>query len=160
MIPGGKGSRYVGREGFSLLEVMAAVAVLSIALVALLQAQGRSLRTSHDIQLKSQAILLAREKMTELELRPGLDTGEDEGEFEDVPPFRWETIVVDRQDIPELPWLVFREITVKILWPGGVDEDGHLIDKVYAVTQFLTNSSGTPNADNLIPGGGDVEGGS
>ncbi|MCA9773979.1 MAG: prepilin-type N-terminal cleavage/methylation domain-containing protein, partial [Myxococcales bacterium] len=57
--------RFPGREGFSLLEVMVAVAVLAVALVALLQAQGRSLRISSDIQLKSQAVLLARERMTQ-----------------------------------------------------------------------------------------------
>lgn len=131
-----------GAEGFSLLEVMVAVAVLAVALVPLLQAQGRSLRVSSDIQLKSQAALLARERMTELELLEDLQPGEEEGEYEDIPPFRWQTVVVDRQDIPELPWLTFREVTVKILWPGGYDEDGKPFDKVFSVTQFLPQNSG------------------
>ncbi|MBZ0253345.1 MAG: prepilin-type N-terminal cleavage/methylation domain-containing protein, partial [Candidatus Methylomirabilis sp.] len=78
--PGRLGVAARGREGFTLLEVMAAVAVLAIALVALLEAQARSIRASHDIQLKTQAVLLAQEKMTQMELRQSegdLPTGED-----------------------------------------------------------------------------------
>ncbi|MCA9773978.1 MAG: hypothetical protein KC466_16280, partial [Myxococcales bacterium] len=76
------------------------------------------------------------------ELTEDLQPGEDEGTYEDIPPFRWQTVIVDRQDIPELPWLVFREITVKILWPGGYDEDGKPFDKVFAVTQFSPINNG------------------
>lgn len=133
-----------GREGFTLLEVMAAVAVLAIALVALLEAQARSIRASHDIQLKTQAVLLAQEKMTQLELLQSegdLPTGDDGAAFEEVPPFRWETSVADRDELPDLP-VVFREVTVRILWPVGVDDAGKPVNRVYAVTQLYPRLSG------------------
>lgn len=133
-----------GEEGFTLLEVMAAVAVLAVTLVTLLQAQARSIRASHDVQLKSQATLLAQEKMTELELRQAegaLNAGEEGGEFADVPPYRWETRVEDREELQGLP-VIFRQATVRVLWPVGQDEKGAPVSRVYELTQFYPRLSG------------------
>ena len=55
------------RKGFSLIEVLAAMAVLSIALVALLHAHANSVRNTVSMRILLQASMLAQEKMNELE---------------------------------------------------------------------------------------------
>jgi prepilin-type N-terminal cleavage/methylation domain-containing protein len=54
-------------KGFSLIEVLAAMAVLSIALVALLHAHANSVRNTVSMRILLQASMLAQEKMNELE---------------------------------------------------------------------------------------------
>ncbi len=86
--------------GFTLLEIMVALAILAIGLISILSAQGNSLRASGRAELIETASLLARQKMTEkiLEVKKELekgtfpeDTKTDQGSFD--PPFenyRWE----------------------------------------------------------------------
>jgi len=54
-------------KGFSLIEVLAAMAVLSIALVALLHAHANSVRNTVSTRILLEASMLAQEKMNELE---------------------------------------------------------------------------------------------
>jgi type II secretion system protein I len=53
-------------RGFTLLEALAALAVSSIALLALLQLQLVSIRTADKAEVMIQAVLLAQAKMTEV----------------------------------------------------------------------------------------------
>lgn len=55
-------------SGFSLIEVMVALAVISIALVALLNTYANSLTSAITTRVLLQASILAQEKMNELEL--------------------------------------------------------------------------------------------
>jgi prepilin-type N-terminal cleavage/methylation domain-containing protein len=78
-------------SGFTLLEIMVAMAILSISLVALLSFQGNTMITSGRAERITEATMLARMKMgeIELELDKGLLKGEfpeektEEGEFEE-----------------------------------------------------------------------------
>ena len=79
---------------FTLLEVMVAVALLSIALVTLLGNQGQSIRLADESGFYFTSSRLAREKLAELVL-----TGESgylaEGDFgEDAPGYFWRTDTV------------------------------------------------------------------
>jgi general secretion pathway protein I len=67
-------------DGFTLLEIVVAMAILSVSIVALYQAFAQALvRTRHDANL-SEAILLAQSVLaragTEWPLSPGTTTGE------------------------------------------------------------------------------------
>lgn len=110
--------RALARAGFTLLEVLVALAILGLAVVAAIQAfaQGlRLLKLSGDHQ---QATLLADQKLREVaEPVAGREEGT-EG------PFRWER-VVRRVETPELEavpephaWRVW-EITVRVAWDAG-----------------------------------------
>ncbi|MBZ0253713.1 MAG: hypothetical protein K8I02_10275, partial [Candidatus Methylomirabilis sp.] len=44
-------------------------------------------------------------------------------------------------ELPDLP-VVFREVTVRILWPVGVDDAGKPVSRVYTVTQLYPRLSG------------------
>ncbi len=54
------------RRGFTLLEIMIAMAILSISLLALYSSMGNSLRISGQAEASNEATQLARKKMTEI----------------------------------------------------------------------------------------------
>jgi len=82
-----------GKKGFTFLEIMIALAILSIALIAALRAQSQSIRTASEMAEKVKLINMSRMKMTEIEMYGFPDTGEEEGEFEDYPGYRWKVEV-------------------------------------------------------------------
>ncbi len=93
-------------HGFSLLEVMVAVALLSLGLVMLLQVQARSIQLAQDARYMTVATMLARGKMYDCQAdmtKRGFSTGDydEEGSFDDdgFPSFYWECHAYK----PELP---------------------------------------------------------
>lgn len=90
-------------KGFTLVEIMIAIAILSIGLVSIYTAQGNSLRASGNAERIQTAAMLARQIMTEkmLEVEKNLQKGtfpadkeEDSGEFEaPFQEYRWEYLV-------------------------------------------------------------------
>jgi len=76
-------SSFISNRGFSLIEVLAALAVMSIALVALLNTHTNNLRNFITIRVLSEATMLAQETMNELELAGyTLEEGEEIGDEE------------------------------------------------------------------------------
>ena len=77
-------------RGFTLLEVMVAVAILAIALVAILKANIQSLDTLAETREGTTASLLAASKMAEVEAVGAADWSDFQGDFgEDYPSFNW-----------------------------------------------------------------------
>ena len=68
-------------DGFTLLEIMVSVAILSISLVALLSFQGNTMITSGRAEKITEAAMLAKMKMSEIELE--MDKLQKKGEFPD-----------------------------------------------------------------------------
>lgn len=66
-------------SGFTLLEIMVAVAILSISLVALLTFQGNTMITSGRAERITEATMLARMRMAEAEL--DIENQQKRGEF-------------------------------------------------------------------------------
>ena len=76
-------------RGFTLLEVMIAVALLAIALTTLLGSQSQSMFAAERADFSSQAALLARLKMTEI-IAEGETLSESGGDFGDsFPGYGW-----------------------------------------------------------------------
>jgi type II secretion system protein I len=101
--------------GFTLLEVMVAVAILAIVLVSLTGLQNRS---SQDVMLAERittATLLAKRVMTETLLARPLVPLETDGEFteEDFADFTWKKIVAPTP-VPQV-----LEVRVAVLWKDG-----------------------------------------
>jgi general secretion pathway protein I len=95
-----------GASGFTLLEVMIAVAILSITLVTLLSVVTGNVRATRHAKLTTTATFLARAKMVDLEdqvLENGFSTDDEsaEGTFreQDHPEFRWDSII-ERVELP------------------------------------------------------------
>ena len=105
--------------GFTLLEVLVAFAILSIAIVAGIQAFAQGLRLLRVAGDHQQAVLLADQKLREV-LRP-VAGDHDEGK---EGAFAWErtTAAVDAPDLSGSrateQWKVYR-ITVKVRWGEG-----------------------------------------
>lgn len=82
-------------HGFTLLEVMIAVAVLAIALVSLLGSQSQTISVATDARFDTIAALLAQEKVAEIRLQDFEQVESDSGAFEEgFTEFSWSTEVL------------------------------------------------------------------
>ncbi len=85
--------------GFTLLEVMVAVAVISMSCVALLSSQSQSLSMASLSRFETAAALLARQKLAELELSGYESLSSDSGQFDDeFSEYRWRAEVKELDD--------------------------------------------------------------
>jgi general secretion pathway protein I len=94
------------QRGFTLLEVMVALAILASTLVVLLQIITNNVRATHHAKLTTVATLLARGKMTDIEdeiFENGFSTDNEtaNGTFKDqgYPAFRWDSNI-ERIELP------------------------------------------------------------
>lgn len=77
-------------NGFTLLEVMIAVAIIAIAVVTLLGAQSQSVSIAASARFDTMASMLAQWKMSDLMLQDFDQLADDEGNFgEDYPDYSW-----------------------------------------------------------------------
>ena len=96
-------------SGFTLMEVMIAMAILAIALVAIFQLQSQSISMSTDSRFMTTAALLAQSKMVEAEADSTLANHSEDGDFgPDYPQYIWHMAVGDTQ----LPQFKKIEVTV------------------------------------------------
>jgi len=68
-------------NGFTLLEVMVALAVLAVGIVSVLEVFGGSLRLDVKASRRTQAIIYAQNVMDRVLAQPTLQDGEEAGEF-------------------------------------------------------------------------------
>ena len=88
--------------GFTLLEVMIAVAVLTIALAAVLGLQSKSLTLASESRFNTTAALLAQGKMAEITVAGMGELTSDTGDFGDVfSGYTWR-LSVQNADLPGL----------------------------------------------------------
>ncbi|MCU0913394.1 MAG: prepilin-type N-terminal cleavage/methylation domain-containing protein [Planctomycetes bacterium] len=116
------GAHPSNRAGFTLIEVVAALAIAATALLALLQLQVLSMRTADQARVMTQALLLAQEKMAEVVGRDRLATGVSAGVVEGTD-FAWQTQVLDTPlptaCRPAAGRSRLREISVDVTWRTG-----------------------------------------
>jgi general secretion pathway protein I len=104
-------------KGFTLLEVMVALAILSVALVVLFSQQATSISRGNEARITTKAALLAQERMAGLLAEERLSMGTEEGEVNDsIPPFKW------RQQVEESSVEGMKRLSVIILWKEGEKE--------------------------------------
>lgn len=111
--------------GFTLLEVLVALAVLAVALVSLLGLQNRNLMLSMQAERLSTGTLLVREMLTRTQLE-GPDAGRvTSGDFTEThpgqyPEFRWQ------RTVRPAPFDGVWEIQVSVTWGDRADERAEL----------------------------------
>jgi len=114
------------KDGFTLLEIMIAVAILSIALVAVLQNESRILSSTYESNTLTMVSFLALQKISELESKLGRVDTEMEGAFgKDFPLFSWRAEV---RDLP-VPGIQAKLLRVSILWKEGERDRVFTLDR-------------------------------
>jgi general secretion pathway protein I len=100
--------------GFTLLEVMVALAIIAFAVVGLLGLHARNIKIIARDQSLTRATLLARELISQIQFQVttnGLrDLGDDQGTFDGYPGFRWERRV-GSTGLDEM-----REVIIRVIW--------------------------------------------
>lgn len=71
------------KNGFTLLEVMAALSILAVALVSILQASGQGLKLTEASRFNSRAVFLARQVLANAQADTTLAEGILRGGFEE-----------------------------------------------------------------------------
>lgn len=72
------------KKGFSLLEVMIAIAFVGIALTAVIRTQGHGIALSEKARFNSKGIFLARYLLSETQSQSNIQQGEEDGKFEGI----------------------------------------------------------------------------
>lgn len=138
-IPGTRGDHC---RGFTLIEILVATMILSIALTVIMQLFSGGLRSARLSQDYTRGVFHAREKMEEILLADDVSTEAADGVFDDG--YRWQTGVelVDTKEgeatepLPVDTYLV----TVRVSWPSGVREKKFELNTLKL--QVRTESSG------------------
>jgi general secretion pathway protein I len=116
-------------QGFTLLEVMVALAILAITLVIIFSQQAASITMGNEARIITKATFVAQERIAGLIAQERLPIGEEEGEVpEAIPPLKW------KQMVEESATEGMKKITVLILWKEG-DRDRDLRLVTYVIAQ-------------------------
>jgi general secretion pathway protein I len=111
-----------GARGFTLLEVMVALAILAVSLVVLLGLRNRDVQLQAYARDMTRATLLAREMAATVDAQGTPELGYIEGDFgPDQPGFSWQ-----RQVTPFMSEFIgdkVREVRVSVIW-GPTDDPG------------------------------------
>ena len=116
-----KSQAHITVPGFTLLEVLIAVAIVAIALVAFMGLHLRSLDATIRAQDLSTAVLLAQGKMATMGEFP--DTGEEQGKFAgpELERFQWATAVTEHMldALDGGQTVTVRRLEVTVSWVDG-----------------------------------------
>ncbi len=115
------------QRGFTLLEVIVALTIASIALPTLLRAFSEGTKKQSMIENKTTALYLLKLRMSEIEMLGELEVGSEEGEFGSASRFQWSA------DIVESETEGLYEVTVAVNW----QEMGR--EKVVELTTYIAD---------------------
>jgi len=118
--------RFRRSKGFSLIEVVAALAIVSIALLGLLRLHLISMSTADKAQAVAQAALVAQERVAEVLCAGYPQVGVKSGVVEtDGSEFTWRTEVAEAHSQPGHSGLNLsglRKLSVDVAWQKGAGE--------------------------------------
>jgi general secretion pathway protein I len=108
-------------KGFTLLEVMVAIAIIAIVLVSIMRLQGQTIGMNESFRFYTQAPLLANARMGEILSDPEGAGGSTSGDFgEAFAGYAWQ---VEREaviiDVPEGDEIELEKIDILILFDNG-----------------------------------------
>ena len=108
------------RAGFTLLEVMIAVAFIGIALVAVIRTQSQGIRLSDEARFISQAVFLAKDVLARTQAEADLTPGGDSSTFEEpLDQFAWQREITEMAGLPGI-----LQVKVRVFRRGEAPETG------------------------------------
>lgn len=111
--------------GFTLLEVLVALAVLSVTLLALYHAFASTVAVNTTAEGLWRAMLYANNELAGVERRPAPPVSVQQGEFGDDHPlagYRWQREVSDEEP---LPGVTVRKVAYTLTWQEGGREQSY-----------------------------------
>jgi general secretion pathway protein I len=113
-------------RGFTLMEVLVALAIMGIGLTVILELFSGGLRLGRISEEYSKAMNYARIKMEEVTLQDHIEEGTEEGEFDGT--FRWQVEIEKVEMLPiektpdfKPPAELFK-VKIDVLWKSGTKE--------------------------------------
>jgi general secretion pathway protein I len=126
------GERKKVRGGFTLIEVVVAVAILSVALTVVIELFAGGLRLARVSEEYTKAVNYGRIKMEEIAVKPKMEEGSEEGKFDET--FHWQVGVKKVDVLPiekrpefKVPVELF-QIQVKVIWKSGSKERSSAVE--------------------------------
>ncbi len=110
------------RDGFTLIEVIVAIAILGISLVLVMQLFAGGLRAARASCDYSRAVIHAKDKMEEITDSPESNRGT----FSDG--YRWETEVQPYKELKDNVYKLVK-IKVRVMWPD-VRKNSRIVELV------------------------------
>lgn len=119
-----------GNAGFTLLEVMVAMAIIAIVLVSVMRLQGQTISMNESSRFYTMAALLAQSKMAEIKADPAAGELESSGDFgNEYPGYAWQVTAEDVPvDVPGGPKFKLKRIDLMIKFNN---------DLKYTFTQYI-----------------------
>ena len=102
-----------GKNGFTLIEIVVTLAILTLALPALLRSFTEAAKGQALAENRTTALYLLKFRLAAIEAEGYPDIGEEEGEFGEDSRFRWHSNV---QDVESEEIEGLRLITVTVTW--------------------------------------------
>ena len=116
--------REVGKQGFTLIEVVVAMAILGVGLVVIIELFSGGLRLGRTSEEYTRAVEFARLKMEEMSVAETIVEGLTEGELEGD--YRWQVEVRKVDLLPAIdkstdfkPPVEHYQILINVLWNSG-----------------------------------------
>jgi general secretion pathway protein I len=131
------GSRFLPTTGFTLVEVVVALAILGVGLIVIIQLFSGGLRLGSASVEQTKAVRYARMKMEEIALKTAIEEGTEEGKFDET--FRWQVDVkkvdllgIDKSIAFEPP-AEFFHVRIDVVWKSGLKERSTFIESYKTV---------------------------
>jgi general secretion pathway protein I len=122
----------VRRQGFTLIEAVIALAILGVGLTVIIELFSGGLRLARTSVEYTKAVNYARLKMEEIAIKPKIEEGTEEGEFD--PTYRWQ-VEVKKVDLLSVdkdrdfkPPMEHFQVKVNVLWKSGRKERSALFE--------------------------------
>ncbi len=135
---------YKNANGFTLIETLTAMMILSVCLVTILQLFSGGLKSGRISDEYTKAIFHAKAEMGKILIRDMLKDTELEGSFEDG--FKWKAVITgleseddknDKDKSTKLPFKLFH-IAVTISWKDGIKERNFTVNTVHPAVEIKT----------------------
>jgi len=125
-------------KGFTLIEVVVALAIVGVGLTVIIELFSGGLRLARASVEYTNAVNYARVKMEEIALKPPVEEGTQEGESEDKT-FRWQVGVkkVDLLSIDKSvdykPPIELFQVKIDVFWKSGSKEKSTSVESLKAI---------------------------
>ena len=125
-------------KGFTLIEVVVALAILGIGLTVIIELFSGGLRLARASMEYTKAVNYARAKMEEITVKPAVEEGTQEGESDDKT-FRWQVgvkkvdlLAIDKSMDYKPPIELF-QVKINVFWKSGSKERSTSLESLRAI---------------------------